>query len=131
MSIVETLSQTSNDLLMPSESDYAFEPFIWSGQGREALTTEKLLQLTNHPLDSPVETVDLDYLFRNVAQEKEWHDAQQKANVSKFKSLVETLKANLNDLKVYRVGTIDIDVYIVGKTASGDLAGLATKVVET
>ncbi|MBD2775547.1 nuclease A inhibitor family protein [Iningainema tapete] len=130
MSIVETLSQASNALLMPSESDYPFEPFIWLGEGKEVLTTEKLLQLTNHPINSPVETVDLDYLFRNVAQEQEWHDAQQKANVSKFKSLIDTLKANLKDLKVYRVGIIEIDVYIVGKAAN-DLAGLATKVVET
>ena len=87
--------------------------------------------MTNHPKDSPVETVDLDYLFQNVAQEKEWHDEEQKQNVSKFKSLVETLKANLENLKVYRVGTIEIDVYIVGKTKQGELAGLATKVVET
>ncbi|MBO3463773.1 nuclease [Aetokthonos hydrillicola CCALA 1050] len=106
-------------------------PFVWSAQGKEALGSDKILELTNHPKDSPVETVDLDHLFRNVAEEKEWHDEEQKQNVSKYKSLVQTLKANLDDLKVYRVGSIEIDVYIVGKTKEGDLAGLSTKVVET
>ncbi len=51
--------------------------------------------------------------------------------MKKFQTLVQTLKDNLNEIKVYRIGAIDIDVYIIGKTQSGDLAGLSTKVVET
>jgi hypothetical protein len=34
-------------------------------------------------------------------------------------------------LQVYRVGNIEIDVYIVGVTDGGGLAGLSTKLVET
>ena len=128
MTIIETLLKATDGLLMPSESEYPFEAFRWSGENE--LTDQKLLQLTSHPADSPVETVALDYLFRNVAYEKEWHDEVQKANVSKFQNLVSTLEKNLTDIKVYRVGTIDIDVYIVGKN-EGELAGLSTKVVET
>jgi hypothetical protein len=41
------------------------------------------------------------------------------------------LKNNLCDIKVYRFGRRNIDVYMVGKTPTGDYAGLATKVVET
>jgi len=32
---------------------------------------------------------------------------------------------------VYRLSKIEIDVYIIGETPAGDLAGLSTKVVET
>jgi len=128
MTIIETLLKATDGLLMPSESEYPFEAFRWVGENE--LTNQKLLELTSHPADSPVETVALDYLFRNVAHEKEWHDEVQKANVSKFQNLVSTLEKNLTDIKVYRVGTIDIDVYIVGKN-EGELAGLSTKVVET
>jgi hypothetical protein len=128
MTIIETLLKATDGLLMPSESEYPFEAFRWLGENE--LTNQKLLELTSHPADSPVETVALDYLFRNVAHEKEWHDEVQKANVSKFQNLVSTLEKNLTDIKVYRVGTIDIDVYIVGKN-EGELAGLSTKVVET
>ena len=128
MTIIETLLKATDGLLMPSESEYPFEAFRWLGENE--LTNQKLLELTSHPADSPVETVALDYLFRNVAYEKEWHDEVQKANVSKFQNLVSTLEKNLTDIKVYRVGTIDIDVYIVGKN-EGELAGLSTKVVET
>ncbi|MCG6135131.1 MAG: nuclease A inhibitor family protein [Nostoc sp. LLA-1] len=129
--ITKKLKQASDSLLMMSESEYPFEVFLWAGEAQEPLTNQKLLQLTGHPPETPVEEVELDYVFRNCAEEKEWHDEIQKQNVPKFKSLVKTLKDNLTDIKVYRIGTISIDVYIVGKTPSGDLAGIFTKVVET
>ncbi len=128
--ITAKLKEASTGLLMPSESDFAFEPFLWSGV-KEPLTPEKILELTNHPQNSKVETVDLSYLFRNLAQEQEWHDEQQKENVGKYRNLVEVLESNLSDIQVFRVGEINIDIYVVGKIQSGDLAGLATKVVET
>ncbi len=130
MIITETLDQASRELLMPSESDSPFAPFIWAGQASEPLTPERLLHLTEHPSDAPVETTDLDYLFRNVAQPEEWHDAIQQANVAKFRSLMQVLKTNLEDLHVYRIGSVEIAIYIVGKNGS-DLAGLTTKVIET
>lgn len=129
--LTEKLQQTSNGLLMMSESEYPFEVVFWPGQAQELLTNQKLLQLTNHSPETPIETVELDYFFRNCAEAKEWHDEIQQQDVQKFQALVKTLKENLTDIKVYRLGTIDIDVYIIGKTSSGDLAGISTKVVET
>lgn len=129
--LTEKLKQTSNSLLMMSESEYPFEVVFWTGQAQETLTNEKVLQLTNHSPETLIKTVDLDYFFRNCAEEKAWHDETQKQDVQKFQALVQTLKDNLTDIKVYRLGTIEIDVYILGKTSSGDLAGVCTKVVET
>lgn len=129
--ITEKLKQASDGLLMMSESEYPFEAFLWSNQAQEPITAQKLLQLTGHSPETSVEEVELDYIFRNCAEEKEWHDETQKQNVQKFQSLVKTLKDNLTDIKVYRIGTINIDVYIVGKNLDEDLAGISTKVVET
>ncbi|QIR36057.1 nuclease [Tolypothrix sp. PCC 7910] len=129
--ITEKLKQVSNNLLMVSESEYPFEVFFWSGKSKESLTNQKLLQLTGHPQDTAIEIVDLDYFFRNFSQEQEWHDEIQKQNVQKFQSLIKTLKDNLTDIKLYRLGTVNIDVYIVGQTLSQELAGISTKLVET
>ncbi len=115
---------------MPSESDYPFTPFIWAAQAAAPLTPIRLLQLAGHPPDSDVQTVELADLFRNIAVPQEWHDSIQQANVAKFQALVAALTTQLTDVQVYRVGTVEIDVYIVGKTGN-DLAGLATKVIET
>jgi Nuclease A inhibitor-like protein len=130
MMISETLKLASQGLMMPSESDYPFVPFTWVEQATAPLTPMRLLQLTGHPPDSDVQTVELAYLFRNVAAPQDWHDSIQQENVAKFQALVATLTSHLTDLQVYRVGTGQLDVYIVGKTGN-DLAGLATKVVET
>ncbi|BAY37943.1 sugar-non-specific nuclease inhibitor NuiA homolog [Nostoc sp. NIES-2111] len=129
--IIAKLKQAADNLLMVSESEYPFEVFYWTSESQENLTNQKLLQLTGHPPDTSIETVKLDYFFRNCAQEKEWHDEIQKENVSKFQLLIKTLKENLTNIQVYRLGTINIDVYIVGATSTGDLAGISTKLVET
>ena len=50
--------------------------------------------------------------------------------MAKFKHLVKVLNHNLTDIRVYRVGAVQIDVYIVGKSGK-DLVGLSTIVVET
>lgn len=129
--IIAKLKQAANDLLMISESEYPFEVFSWDGQAQEDLTNEKLLELTRHPPDTSIATVDIDDFFRNCAQEKEWHDETQKENVHKFQLLVKTLKENLTNIQVYRLGAVNIDVYLIGATSSGDLAGISTKLVET
>jgi hypothetical protein len=127
MTITEILAQTSQGLVMPSESEYPFEIFTWKNV---ELTPEKILELTNYPPATSIEEVELDYFFRNVAGEKDWHDKIQKENVAKFKNLVQVIKDNLADIRVYRISTIEVNVYIVGKTNDG-VAGLATKVIET
>jgi hypothetical protein len=127
MTIIETLTQASQGLLMPSESEYPFEVFFWKGV---ELTPQKILELTNYPPATSIEEVELDYFFRNVATEKDWHDKIQKENVAKFQNLVQVIRDNLAELRVYRIGTIEVNVYIVGKTNDG-VAGLATKVIET
>ncbi|WP_375511191.1 nuclease A inhibitor family protein [uncultured Nostoc sp.] len=126
--IVEKLKEASTGLLMMSESDYPFEVVQW--EGAAPATQEKILQLTGSQ-DLPVEIVDLDYLFRNCAFEQEWHNELQKKDVKRFQTLVQTLKDNLSDIRVYRVGQINIDAYIIGQTKDGDLTGVVTKLVET
>jgi hypothetical protein len=126
--IVEKLKEASTGLLMMSESDYPFEVVQW--EGAAPATQEKILQLTDSQ-NLQVEVVELDYLFRNCAFEQEWHNELQKKDVKRYQTLMQTLKDNLSDISVYRVGQINIDAYIIGQTQNGDLAGLVTKLVET
>jgi hypothetical protein len=126
--IVDKLKLASDGLQFMSESDYPFEVFQWKGQQPTAST---VIQQTGHSPDTPLEVVQLDEFFHNATQQEDWHNDEEKAMVKRYRELVETLKQSLSDIQVYRLGTVEIDVYIVGKTPSGDLAGLSTKVVET
>jgi hypothetical protein len=128
-SIATQLQQASEGLLFGSEADAPFEVIHWPTQ--EDLTPAKLLQLTNHPPDAPIEIVTVDEFFDVANAEEDWHDDEEQETAKRFQKLVSTLKQNLSQLQVYRVGSIDIDAYIVGVTPSGDWMGLSTKLVET
>jgi hypothetical protein len=127
--ILNQIKQASNGLLCMSESEYPYEVFLWPGTA--PLTPEKVIEKTNHPKDTPVEVVGVDDFFQNATTEEDWQDAEEKETVKKHQALVHTLKTNLRNIQVYRIGTVEIDVYIVGQTADRDCAGVATKVVET
>jgi hypothetical protein len=111
------------------ETDAPFEVINSPAQGE--LTQALLLQLTEHPPDAPVKVVSADDFFARATQEEDWHDEEERETVKRFQNKVSVLKQNLSQLQVYRVGSIDIDAYIVGLRDGGELAGLSTKLVET
>jgi len=73
----------------------------------------------------------LDDFFAIATQEEDWHHEEERETVKLFQNLVSVLKQKLSQLQVYRVGSIDISVYIVGVALGGGLTGLSTKLVET
>lgn len=128
--ILEQLHQVSNGLLFMSESEYPFEVFLWEGIA-PPVTSEIVLQQTGHGQDTPLELLDIDRFFSRATTPQDWHEDEEKAVVAKFQKLLEVIKSNLKNPQVYRLGRIEIDVYIIGETPTGNLAGLSTKVVET
>ena len=128
-SIADQLKQASKGLLFLSESDAPFEVIHLPAQGE--LTPAKLLQLTEHPPDVPVEIVSVDEFFDTPTAEEDWHDEEEREIVQRFQHLVSVLNQNLSNIQVYRVGSIEIDAYIVGVTPSGNWMGLSTQLVET
>jgi hypothetical protein len=82
-----------------------------------------LLQLTEHPPAPPVQVVTVDEFFDAATQEEAWHDEEERETAKRFQNLVNFLKQNRSQLQVYRVGSIDIDAYILGVTDGGEWAG--------
>ncbi len=129
--IPKKIKLLSQDLLWTSESDYPFDIFIWSNQELKEVNTENLLQKIHRSLDTPVKVIDMEGFFQRATIEKDWYDLEEKEVAKKYQVLVETLKQNLNNIQVYKIGEVEIDVYIVGQLKSGDWVGLSTKAVET
>jgi hypothetical protein len=130
MDEIQSLKEATRDLLFPSERDHPFEVFCWESDSK-ALDAKDLLKLAGQPAGSPVETIDLNCLFENVTTEKDWFEEEEKRTAKRFRGLVQTLKHTLSDIKVFRVGKIQIDVYVAGRTQSGKWVGIKTKVIET
>jgi hypothetical protein len=137
--IVTTLKQSVEGLYFPSESDYPFEVSLLPHQppDRQTFTSEDLLRIRGQADSAEaaeVETVALDDFFAPVTQETDKTDAGQ-TTTQRFQVLLQQIKALLEQVTVYRVGSVEIDVYIVGRvkeeTSSRDWVLLSTKVVET
>ncbi|MGB3513366.1 MAG: nuclease A inhibitor family protein [Microcoleaceae cyanobacterium] len=131
LGIFERLHETAKGLLWMSESDYPFEAFIWEFGGKVSLDNEIVLKITKHSLETPVKVIEFDSFFKRAITPKDWHKIEEYETVIRYQELVWIMKQYLLDLKVYKVGECKKDVYIVGKTYTGDYAGLATVSLET
>ena len=127
--LLTELAQVTDGLLFMSESDYPFEPVRWAE--RTELTPDVLRRLTGRDESAPIETQSVDDLFRAAAAEADWKSEQQLATARRYQALVGWLQDNLMDVRVYRIGRVQIDVYIVGRSADGNWIGLQTRVIET
>ena len=127
--VVETLKKASMGLQFPSETDAPFEAFAWPGQEGKP-DKARVLALAGLPDGTPVKVKGLGAFFADVTEEQDWHDEDEKEEVRKFRQLAQALKESLADVKVFQVGSVEIDVYIVGRAESG-WAGLKTKMVQT
>jgi hypothetical protein len=126
--LIEALREATRGLNFMSESDYPFEVFDW---GAAEPTHEFLRGLTGEDAGAQVGTKTAADFFRVAASEADWKDADQIKEARRFQSLLRLLERNLTDLKVYRVGDINIPVYVAGRSASGNWLGVSTRVVET
>jgi len=122
----ERLAHLSEGLLFISESEYPLEQFLWQAAD---LTTETILTRAGKPVDTSIEEITLDDFFAPVATEEDWHDDEDRKNVQRFQELVKALSA-LENIQVFKLGKVEIDVYIVGAIGK-DLVGLKTTVIET
>lgn len=126
--LINQLQQASEGLLWLSESDYPFEVICWE---KVDDIEAKLLELTDSNSETTIEVKELESFFKRVTEEKDWYEEEEMAECKRYQELVKLLKTHLADIKVYRVGEIEVNCYILGKTESGAIAGLSTISVET
>jgi hypothetical protein len=127
---LSALERAAAGLMMPSESEAPFDAVRWPGLTGEP-SDDDVRRLAGADAADPVEQTTLEHLFRNVAVDHDWHDDAQRANVPRFRALADAVRAALTDVRVYRVGTTQVQAFIVGRTPDGGWAGLHTTLVET
>ena len=156
-SLIDRLNDATKDLLYMSESDYPLEPFIWKGEEqslddvqKEAEkkndkastenaspktfsppTSKDVLKNANRDAETKVEEITLQKFFYRPTKIEEWFGDEEKAVAQQFSDLKKLMEENLKDIKVFRLGEIQIDVYVVGIDKEGNFAGVKTTVIET
>jgi hypothetical protein len=127
--LADELREATRGLLFMSESDYPFELVRW--EGVDELTHDFLRGLTGQDSSTPVETRTAAEFFRAAADTPQWKSEAELATARRYQSLLRLLEENLPGLKVYRVGSVNMPVYVVGRGPSGGWLGVSTRVVET
>jgi hypothetical protein len=127
--LAEQIKNLSQGLYYMSETDAEILPFI--GTAAKSVTKEEILRQTKGLPGTPVEERDFAGIFDRLISIQDWYGEEETAAAGNFAALRELLEKNLKDLKVFKIGKIELDIYFVGLDASGNLMGIKTKAVET
>jgi hypothetical protein len=116
--LLESLKKATQGLLYPSESDEPFEPFLW-----KPTTNDPAKEVAAHSKPgAKIREQSVNDFFAALATAE---DAER------YAALRRELESKLKDLRVFRVGEIEVAVYLIGKAPTGDWAGVSTTSVET
>ena len=111
--ILNQLSQAVEGLLFMSESDYPFELIQWDGPTEPS--AEFICKVAGEAKDCQVQMLEVEMFL----------------NSGRYQKLLSALQHELSDLRAYKVGRINMPVYVVGRSREGSWLGVATRVVET
>ncbi|MBA2663999.1 MAG: nuclease A inhibitor family protein [Bradymonadaceae bacterium] len=125
---LDAFDEPTDSLWFTSESDFLFDKEYFDGSAQASWegVESALLQRAQ-----PLEQLSFDAFFARLTTEQEWMEDEQLEDVRRYRELEAVLRSQLKDLRVYRVGEIEIHVYILGITDCGDVGGLHTVSIET
>jgi Nuclease A inhibitor-like protein len=126
--IIDRLKQATTDLLWSSESDYPFEVVSWE-PGTDLNPADLFSNIYDNELS--IESMTLADLLAPVITVEDWYEQAELDLVDRYTNLLDLINTNLTEVEVFRVGEVEIDIYIIGKTPTGNIIGLKTRSVET
>ncbi len=126
--LLQTIDDAARGLLFPSESDFPIEPFSF---GEQEPTPAALLEQRGLSADTPVEQAELGDFFAGLIQSSDDASEADRASAERFRALMTVLDENIEDVRMYRLGKVNIEVVVIGRHASGTWLGVRTNVVET
>lgn len=126
-SFIGQIEEIVKDLYYISETDSELFPFV--GERAEEVSVETILKQIGR--NDPVEERNFEDLFKRLTEIQEWFGDEETRTANKFSELKEFLVKNLRDIKVFKIGKIEVDIYIVGLDTNDILKGVWTKAVET
>lgn len=125
--LVRELETATQNLLWFSESEYPFKVVCWSDKN---FSTDALLQRYNYPPQTKIVVKDYQSFFAKGIKQEDWYNEAEIAETKRYQDLVNLMTQNLQNIRVYLLGEVEIDVYILGETEKA-IAGLTTKIVAT
>lgn len=118
------------DLFYPSESD---EPVEYI-----SIESEKPLPFSEEDIrdfieanELPISSIELPAFWEKLTTTKEWYMGEEILRVEKFTALKSAFETHLTHIQGFRVGEIEISIYVFGENASGKIEGIKTLAIES
>jgi hypothetical protein len=126
------VERAAEGLVYTSESDRPFEWFTVAG-GAEGWPygADEFARRIGAAAGAPVEERTLGRFFQPHIESTDPSDTRAQEIRPRYEALKALLAAKLAEVRVFRVGRIEIDCYVVGGDGRGNLAGVRTVAVET
>lgn len=127
----ERLEAAAEGLLFISESESPFEFEELPGDAPAELTPDSVRAALGEPDGTPVAELALDRFLAGHIEEADPADPVAQENVARFQALKQALTESLADVRVFRVGDVQVRYHALGRTPDGRIAGLAASALET
>jgi len=127
----ERLESAAEGLLFISESESPFEYEELPADTPAALTPDSVRAALGEPEETPVEETSLDRFLSGHIERADPADPVAQENVGRFRALKQALTESLSEVKVFRVGEVEVRYHVLGRTPDGRIAGLAASALET
>lgn len=119
------------DLLYPSESDEKIAYFEMQFSTSENISLANFRMFNGIRPEAIIQEIDFEKFFAPLVKIEDWFGENEKKWAEESMKLKQILSEKLKDIRILKVGEIEIDVYLFGKAEENKWAGLKTKVVET
>jgi Nuclease A inhibitor-like protein len=126
------VERAAEGLLYTSESDRPFEWFeLPGGADGWPYGADEFARRIGAAAGAPVEERTVGRFFQPHIESTDAYDARAQEIRPRYEALKALLSSKLSEARVFRVGRIEIDCYVVGGDGRGNLAGVRTVAVET
>lgn len=126
---IESIKKAVENLTYMSETDAELEPF--AGIFAADVTKEEILRQTGHSATESIQEKSFTEVFDNLTKIQDWYGEEERLTAEKFIGLKNLLEKNLKNLRVFKIGQINLEVFFVGLDSEGKLVGVKTAAVET
>lgn len=118
-------------LLYRSESDYPLEFVCWEMQPGKAFDCNFVCEQLGQGRDPKVQKGDAQRLLEDCCKIEAWFGEDERAMAQGFQKLRNLLNQLVRNLRLFRVGEIEVTVVVVGEDERENIVGFKTISVET
>lgn len=128
----QRLEEAVEGLVYSSESDRPFEFFFLEAKGdAEPLSLGGFARRLGVLAGTRIEERTLDGFLARHTHRSDGYDERAQAIRPRYERLQKLLESSLRDVRVFRVGSVEVACYAVGRDERDNIVGLRTVAVET